>query len=73
MITNALPPAYTEYKLYRSSEWDNYDFKGRLPSGKWQNIYSNFVAPEISDYSREMILINYQVDITTIPHITKGA
>jgi hypothetical protein len=33
MIENAIRPAYTGFKLFRSSEWDNYDFKGRLPDG----------------------------------------
>ena len=65
MIINVSQPKYTEFKLYRSSEWDNYDFKGHLPDGKWQTIYSNFVGDNWK-YASEVIMANYQVNLNNV-------
>jgi hypothetical protein len=68
MVHNQPVPSYEAYKLYRSSEWDAYAFKGKI-DGKWRTIYS-WIEP--TPGTRAMILANYGVDIASIPVITRG-
>lgn len=66
MIINAPQPIFSQFKLFRSSIHDDWQFKGKMGS-HWTTIYGRIC---IDAYYQNLIRVNYGVDIEDIPHIT---